>query len=103
MILTAVWLKHKPSGIQIRSEEERTQHMNKTTALKKLKKQLQSRSNNANINANNKERKTQIGSGMRANKIRTIRVRDNTVKNHLNGKKMKYTDYVKGKLSRLIE
>jgi protein subunit release factor A len=55
----------------------------------------------ANGNAN-RERRSQIGSGMRGDKIRTVRVRDNTVRNHLNGRKIKYSDYVRGIFGRLV-
>ena len=51
----------------------------------------------------NRERRKQQGTACRGDKIRTIRVRDNTVKNHLNGKKIKYTEYVKGNFKGLFE
>ena len=100
---TAVWLKHKPSGIQIRSEEGRTQGVNKSNALNKLKEKLINSQKNGILSKNNQERKNLSGTGERGDKIRTIRIRDNTVKNHLNGKKMKYTEYIKGDLSKILE
>lgn len=100
---TAVWLKHKPSGIQIRSEGERSQNMNKVEALNKLKAKLESIKSDSRSSTINKDRKQQVGEGKRGDKIRTIRVRDNTVKSHLNERKIKYTEYVKGNFGRLIE
>jgi len=58
---------------------------------------------NGILSKNNQERKNLSGTGERGDKIRTIRIRDNTVKNHLNGKKMKYTEYIKGDLSKILE
>jgi len=99
---TAVWLTHKPTGIHIRSEEERSQHQNKENAYGKLKEELQNRSSNTIHNELNVNRKEQVGSGERGDKIRTIRVRDNVVTNHLNGKKITYVDYCKGMLNKLV-
>jgi peptide chain release factor 1 len=99
---TAVWLMHKPTGIHIRSERERSQHQNKQSAYEKLNQELQNRSNFTTQNRLNTDRKEQVGSGERGDKIRTIRVRDNVVTNHLNGKKMLYTDYCKGMLNKIV-
>ena len=100
---TAVWLKHKPTGVQIRSETERTQWANKKIALQRLQELLKRSQANQILSKDAKIRKEQAGSGQKGDKIRTIRVRDNVVKNHLNGKKMRYSDYVRGYLGQLQE
>ena len=41
-------------------------------------------------------RKDQVGSGMRGDKIRTIRFQDNTVVDHITGKKMQADKFMKG-------
>lgn len=99
---TAVWLTHKPTGIHIRSEEERSQHQNKENAYKKLEAKIQNQSFSITQNKINSDRKEQVGTGERGDKIRTIRVRDNIVTNHLSGKKMRYDDYCKGMLDKLV-
>lgn len=98
---TAVWLMHKPTGIHIRSERERSQWQNKQSAYEKLRIELKNRSSNTSHNETNVNRKEQVGSGERGDKIRTIRTKDNVVTNHTNGKKMTYTDYVKGMLDKI--
>ena len=98
---TAVWLTHKPTGIHIRSECERSQWQNKQNAYEKLRIELKNRTNSFTQNQLNIDRKEQVGSGQRGDKIRTIRTRDNVVTNHLNGKKMTYIDYCKGILDKI--
>lgn len=51
----------------------------------------------------NSNRKNQIGSGMRGDKTRTIRVLDNQVKDHLLQSKMRFTDYERGYIDGLWE
>ena len=51
----------------------------------------------------NKDRKQQVGCGMRGDKRRTIRVGDNQVVDHVLGKVINYKDYVKGNFSGLVE
>jgi len=93
---TAVHLTHRPTGIRVWCEDERKQSQNKRKALQRLTEEVEKRSREQAGAKQNKERRQQIGSGMRGDKIRTIRVRDDTVTNHLNGRKIRYTDYVKG-------
>lgn len=47
------------------------------------------------VNQNN-NRKAQIGSGMRGDKIRTYREQDDLVTNHITGKKMSLEKWRKG-------
>ena len=42
------------------------------------------------------ERRQQVGSGMRGDKIRTIRVRDDVVNDHVTGKQWRFKDYERG-------
>jgi peptide chain release factor 1 len=49
----------------------------------------------------NHKRKTQVGSGMRGDKIRTIRFQDNVVLDHRTNKRMTTDMYMKGYMDRL--
>ena len=49
----------------------------------------------------NDVRKDQIGSGMRGDKIRTYREQDDVVSNHLNNKKTRLKDILKGCLDQI--
>ena len=82
--------------IIVRSESERSQHLNKALAFSLLKAKIYEAESNQEHEKMNKKRKDQIGSGMRGDKIRTIRVFDNQVKSHLRKRKMSFERYEKG-------
>lgn len=88
--------------ITVRCESERSQRLNKELALSLLKARLFEQQESVKHQKQNKKRKKQIGSGMRGDKIRTIRVFDNQVKNHLNNKKMRFSQYEKGFINEIL-
>lgn len=93
---SAVILKHKATGITVRCETERSQHQNKATALALLRARLWE-AKQEEINGNRSEdRKRQVGSGMRGDKRRTIRVQDGQVNDHLTGRTWQYKSYARG-------
>lgn len=97
---TATQLTHRSSGIVVRCDG-RSQSTNKETALSVLRAKLKNAENNKRHNKTNNARQGQIGSGMRGDKRRTIRVRDNQVVDHILNKKVAYREYVRGDFSRL--
>jgi len=99
---TAVRLIHIPTDIQIWCEEERSQHENKRKAMERLKSRLLMEAISKHNKTTNANRKSQVGCGMRGDKIRTLRVRDNQVTNHVNGKKMPFVRYAKGELEPIL-
>jgi len=98
---TAVTIVHKPTGLQIRCETERSQYQNKNIALKRLSEKLKEIKYGNQQNKTDQNRKEQVGTGQRGDKIRTIRIRDNVVTNHINGRKILYTEYIKGNFKNL--
>jgi len=98
---TAVQVYHKPSGMRIDNCEGKSQKHNKRKAKKLLKRKLEQAKNQSKRKQQDQKRKKQIGSGMRGDKIRTIQVLNNKVIDHRTGKKMRYSDYVKGHLEKL--
>lgn len=93
---TCVILKHKPSGLQVRCQTERSQFRNKQLALALLTARLQDRATSGEHEKLSANRREQLGAGQRGDKRRTIRVRDNQVKDHVTGKTWRYDDYVAG-------
>lgn len=100
---SAVMLHHIPSGIKIRSESEKSQKQNKNTALAILRAKLYAEKESAKNSKIKKIRKNQVGSGMRGDKIRTIRLQDGIVINHLSNKKISFKSYLKGYIDSLYE
>jgi len=93
---TAVQIKHKPSGILIQCQDERSQGQNKRLAMERLKSKLLHHEKKANHKKQDEQRRSQVGSGARAEKIRTIRVRDGIVNDHFTGRKILYGEYERG-------
>ncbi len=93
---SAIQLTHLPTGIHVRSHEERSAHMNKATALEKLRERLRADLTARTSSARALERRSQVGSGMRGDKLRTIRAQDDSVVDHETGRVWKLRDYLRG-------
>lgn len=93
---TCVLLRHKPSGMTVRCQTERSQYRNKQLALALLTARLQERATSGVHAERSADRKGQLGQGQRGDKRRTIRVRDGQVKDHVSGQSWRYADYVSG-------
>lgn len=98
---SAVQLTHKPSGIQIRVEAERSQHLNKELAKQLLHSRLLEAEEKKVSRKRNAKRREQVGSGMRADKRRTIALQRGTVDDHITGKTMQARKYMKGFMDEL--
>ncbi len=93
---SAVQLTHLPTGISVRSEGERSQHANRNAALATLRERVTDLQRASDAAARAAERKGQVGSGMRGDKRRTVRVQDDVVIDHATGRTWRYKDYVRG-------
>ena len=98
---TAVILRHRPSGLVIRVDGGRSQHLNRQTALELLQVKLQTQAREAAIAGRNAARKQQAGSGMRGDKIRTVQVQGDVVVDHRRGTRTSYRVYVREQLDAL--
>jgi len=97
---TCVQLTHRSTKITVRCDG-RSQHANKISALSILCARLKELAENQIHSAANDSRQQQIGSGMRGDKVRTIRVKDDIVVDHKLNRKTRYSKYIKGDLSDL--
>jgi len=79
---TAVRLIHKPTGIDARSQEERSQQANREKAMKLLLSRLQQRQDEEQARKNAADRKAQVGTGDRSEKIRTYNFPQDRVTDH---------------------
>ena len=93
---TVAVVRHKPSGITVRAESERSQHRNRILALRVLRAKLLADFENRSHKEESDRRKRQIGSGQRGDKRRTIRVRDGQVKDHVTGRTWELQRYLNG-------
>ena len=101
---SAVRLTHKPTGIVIECQQERSQFKNKDKALKMLKSKLydiKQREQSAEIASN---RKNQVGTGDRSEKIRTYNYPQSRVTDHRIGLTLYSLDsFVNGNIGPMID
>ena len=93
---SAVVLKHTPSGLIVRCENERSQRRNRESALLVMRARLLALAQSRIDRERDSTRRGQLGSGMRGDKRRTIRVQDGSVIDHVTGQTWRYRDYVRG-------
>ena len=79
---SAVRLIHKPSGIIIECQDERSQHKNRDKAMKLLRTKLYDMKQREQDEAIASERKSQVGTGDRSERIRTYNYPQGRVTDH---------------------
>jgi peptide chain release factor 1 len=79
---TAVRLVHKPTGIEVRSQTERSQLKNREKAMSILVAKLEAAHEEEEAKKHASERKDQIGTGDRSEKIRTYNFPQNRITDH---------------------
>ncbi len=79
---SAVRITHIPTGIVVTCQNERSQHQNKATALKILRAKLYELAQKEQMEKVQRERKSQVGTGERSEKIRTYNFPQNRVTDH---------------------
>ena len=101
---TAVRLLHKPTGIVISSRTERSQLANRERALEILRAKLLDEKIRKEEEAQRKERKEQIGTADRSEKIRTYNFLQDRVTDHrLNKSWHNIQNIMSGNLDQIIE
>ncbi len=81
-VATAVHLIHRPSGIEVRMQETKSQQQNREKAWRLLKARLYERELEKKRAEEAAARSDQIGSGGRAERIRTYRYKDSIAVDH---------------------
>jgi len=79
---SAVRITHLPTGITVSMQDERSQQRNKEKALQILKARVYEKLEEERLAKIGKERKSQIGSGDRSERIRTYNYPQNRITDH---------------------
>ena len=101
---SAIRITHLPTGMVVECQDERSQYKNKDKAMKVLRSRLLSEKQQEQSGAIAAERKSQLGSGDRSEKIRTYNFHESRVTDH----RIKLTIYkldsvLSGALDELID
>ncbi len=103
-VATAVRITHIPSGIMAVCQDERSQLRNKQKAMAVLKARLLDRATREHEESISQQRKTQVGTGERAEKIRTYNFPQDRVTDHrLNASFHNIPDIMSGNLDHILE
>jgi len=101
---SAVRITHKPTGLVVTCQDEKSQHKNKAKAMAVLRARLLAKKESEENAERSADRRNQVGSGDRSQRIRTYNFPQNRVTDHRINKTMHQLDAVmEGELQELID
>jgi len=101
---SAVRLTHIPTGVVVSQQDEKSQIKNRAKAMKVLRSRLYEIELRKQQEAIAKDRRSQVGTGERSEKIRTYNFKENRITDHRVGFTMHQLDLaLEGDLGELIE
>ncbi|HDT11840.1 MAG TPA: peptide chain release factor 1 [bacterium] len=101
---SAIRVTHKPSNITVSCQDEKSQHQNKEKALRILRSRLLDIAQTKQQKQISQNRKSQVGTGERSEKIRTYNFAQSRVTDHrLNMNLYKLESILDGELEEFIE
>lgn len=101
---TAIRMTHKPSGMVVSCQDEKSQHRNKEKALRILRSRLLDQAQKAQQDQIAKDRKSQVGRGERSEKIRTYNFPQSRVTDHRLGLTLhRLEDVLDGDLEEILQ
>jgi len=100
---SAVRITHLPTGIVVSQQDEKSQHKNKAKALKILRSRLLDNQLQENNKERSEQRKNQVGSGDRSERIRTYNFPQGRVSDHrINLTLYNLSEILEGNIDELI-
>lgn len=102
-VATAVHLVHLPTGIEVHMQETRSQAQNREKAWRLLRARVHERRQHEAQAARREQRRSMIGTGDRAEKIRTYRWKENLVSDQRIDGTQRLDAVMAGELDPLIE
>ena len=93
---SCVIVTHKATGLQVRIDNERSQQQNKALAMKVMAARLYDAERERQRAAKETDRKQQVGTGQRGDKVRTYRTQDDQVTDHRTGLKTRLSRWYNG-------
>ena len=101
---SAIRLTHRPTGIVVECQDERSQHKNKDRAIKILKSKLYDIQMQEQMSQIAAERKSQVGTGDRSERIRTYNYPQGRITDHRIGLTLyKLEQFLNGDLDEMID
>src|SRR3989440_9673014 len=101
---SAVRITHLPSGVVVSQQDEKSQIKNRAKAMKVLRSRLYEMERQKQADAIAKDRKSQVGSGERSERIRTYNFPQNRITDHrINFTTHRLTEVLNGDLTDLLD
>lgn len=101
---SAVRITHLPTGVVVSQQDEKSQIKNKAKAMRVLKSRLLDMEIRKQQEAIAKDRKSQVGTGERSEKIRTYHFKENRLTDHrVNFTMYRLTDVLNGDLEEVLD
>jgi len=101
---SAVRLTHIPTGLVVSQQDEKSQIKNRAKAMKVLRSRLYEMELRKQQEAIAKDRRSQVGTGDRSEKIRTYNFKDNRITDHrVNFTTHQLTNVLNGDLTELLD
>lgn len=102
-VATAVHMIHKPTGIEVRMQESKSQHQNREKAMQLLRARVYDRMQAEKDAEYADQRSKMIGTGGRSERVRTYRWKDNMVVDHRLGRSFNLQTVMAGEMADLVD